>query len=169
MNNWIELKENNKYEINECGIVRNKKTKKSLKYWKTTIGYNTVCLFKNGIRKTYYVHRLIANNFIENPKKYNEVNHIDGNKENNSISNLEWCTHQHNMREAHNNGLIRETYGKDNPISKKVKQTIIKTGEIIIWDSMMDAQREMGYSTGSICDACKGNLKTAYKSKWEYV
>ena len=169
MNNWIELKENDKYEINECGIVRNKKTKRPLKYWKTTIGYYTVCLFRNGNQKTYYIHRLIANNFIKNPNNYNEVNHIDGNKQNNSINNLEWCTHKHNMQEAHDNGLVKETYGKDNPISKKVKQTIIKTGETIIWDSMMDAKRKMGYSTGSISDACQGNLKTAYKSKWEYV
>ena len=79
MNNWRELKENNKYEINEKGIVRSKKTKKELRYWETTTGYNTVSLCHNNKQKTYYIHRLMANNFLDNPKNYNEVNHIDGN------------------------------------------------------------------------------------------
>ena len=169
MNNWRELKENNKYEINEKGIVRSKKTKKELRYWETTTGYNTVSLCHNNKQKTYYIHRLMANNFLDNPKNYNEVNHIDGNKKNNSLDNLEWCDHKHNIREAYDNNLIKKVYGKKHPSSKKIKQTIIKTGEVIVWDSMMDAKRKMGYSTGSISDACRGNLKTAYKSKWEYV
>lgn len=166
---WQELKENNNYEINDIGQVRNKKTKKVLNYWKSSNGYLQVSLFNKGKQKTYYVHRLVANNFIENKCNYKEINHIDCNKENNSIENLEWCDRKHNMKEVYRNNLRKLVYGKDHPSSKKIKQIDLKTGEITIWNSMMDAFREKGYSTGAICDACKGRIKDYKKSKWEYV
>lgn len=166
---WQELKENNNYEINDIGQVRNKKTKKVLNYWKSSNGYLQVSLCNKGKQKTYYVHRLVANNFIENKNNYKEINHIDCNKENNSIKNLEWCDRKHNIKEAYRNNLIKLVCGKDHPSSKKIKQTDLKTGKITIWNSMMDAFREKGYSTGSICDACKGRRKDYKKSKWEYV
>lgn len=58
-------------------------------------------------RKMTCLHRLIAEAFIPNPNNLPEVNHKDGDKRNNHIDNLEWCTHQHNMTHAHNSGLIK--------------------------------------------------------------
>ena len=52
---------------------------------------------KNGEKKSFLIHRLIAQTFISNSNNYNIVNHIDGNKQNNNINNLEWCTQSHNM------------------------------------------------------------------------
>lgn len=52
---------------------------------------------KNGKRKKFLLHRLVAETFIENPKNYPIINHIDENKQNNNINNLEWCTQKHNM------------------------------------------------------------------------
>lgn len=69
-------------------------------------GYFRVGLYKSGKEIKFKVHRLVAENFIPNPNKYNEVNHIDGNKQNNCVDNLEWCTHSHNIKEAVKLGLI---------------------------------------------------------------
>jgi len=63
----------------------------------TNIGYIQVRLLKKGHQKSMYVHRLVSKEFIENPMHYKEVNHIDYNKENNCVENLEWCTHIYNM------------------------------------------------------------------------
>lgn len=169
MNNWKTLNENNNYEINILGEIRRKETKHILKPAKIKNGYLTVVLTKDGKCKTYLLHRLVASNFIKNINGYKEINHIDGNKLNNNVDNLEWCTRKHNISEAYRLGLRKKIYNKENKNSKKVKQINLKTKEEIIWDSISEAARKKGYSTGSICDACKGNLKTAYKSKWEYV
>lgn len=169
MAEWKILKENNDYEINIDGYVRNRKTKIIKSFWVTTIGYKTVNLGSRKNQKTYYIHRLIANNFIDNPNNYNEVNHIDGDKTNNNVNNLEWCTHKHNMREAFTNNLIHIKREGNSPRAKKVKQTNLLTGEIIIWDSMTQANHKKGYSTGSICDVCKGKRETYKNCLWEYV
>ena len=69
--------------------------------------YKTVTLCEDGIRREKTVHRLIAEAFIPNPDKLPVVNHIDGNKHNNKVSNLEWCTHKDNVKHAMEIGLMR--------------------------------------------------------------
>lgn len=86
------------YIITRCGQVYNIKTKKYLKLKKTLGGYLSVMLYKNSISKQYYIHCLVAKTFIENPLNYPMINHIDGNKQNNNITNLEWCSFSHNMK-----------------------------------------------------------------------
>lgn len=63
-------------------------------------GYKTVSLCFNGNKKTRNIHRLVAETFIANPNDYPCINHIDGNKENNNVNNLEWCTYKYNTSEA---------------------------------------------------------------------
>lgn len=63
-------------------------------------GYQRVFLFKNNVRKSHFVHRLVAEAFIENPILKEQVNHKDGNKRNNSIENLEWCTKEENQKHS---------------------------------------------------------------------
>ena len=64
-------------------------------------GYVKVCLFKDSKGKWYFVHRLVASAFIDNPNNYPQVNHIDEDKENNKMDNLEWCTNSYNNRYGH--------------------------------------------------------------------
>jgi hypothetical protein len=71
-------------------------------------GYAVVTLSNNGFNKSFYVHRLIADLFIENPSGLEFINHIDGRKTNNKASNLEWCTRSENMLHAFKTGLIRK-------------------------------------------------------------
>lgn len=68
-------------------------------------GYEHVSLSKNGKPSLFSVHRLVANTYLPNPENLPQVNHIDCNKQNNDVSNLEWCTQSHNMKHAHESGL----------------------------------------------------------------
>ena len=74
-------------------------------------GYERVVLTKDGIRKTYLVHRLVATAFIPNPENKTTINHIDGNKRNNNVSNLEWATEKENQNHKWKNGLAN--YNRD--------------------------------------------------------
>jgi len=104
------------YTISDDGVV------KKLGYGEMTLcadakGYLRVSLTdKNGCRKTHKAHRLVANAFIQNTQNNPQVNHIDGNKKNNSVSNLEWCTNKENAHHAIKNGLFvkvpKEQYEK---------------------------------------------------------
>src|SRR5690606_36082663 len=76
-------------------------------------GYKVVSFKLNGKQITHLVHRLIALAFIPNPECYQYINHKDGNKSNNDIDNLEWCTHQENMQHAYDIGL-NKSEGKSN-------------------------------------------------------
>lgn len=73
---------------------------------------------------TVRVHRLVAMAFIPNPNNYPEVNHIDGNKLNNKVSNLEWCTKQQNLAHARRTGLAPLRYGFSNPYSVLSKDQV---------------------------------------------
>ena len=85
------------YYITEDGKVYNAKTGRYLKVTLRPVGYCAVNLSKNGVYKSFYVHRLVAEAFIPNPEHKPYINHIDENKSNNHISNLEWCTQKENI------------------------------------------------------------------------
>ena len=98
---WKLFKFDPSYEINELGVVRNIKTLKELKPFVTTNGYLRLRIKGVG----YQVHRLISEHFIDNPNNYTEINHIDGDKLNNNINNLEWSTRNLNMIHAYETKL----------------------------------------------------------------
>lgn len=85
-----------------------------LKNRKTSNGYLYVSLYKNKQCKNHSIHRLVAQSFIENPNNYEEINHIDENKTNNNVVNLEWCTRKQNM--AHGNCRQRIIESNSKPI-----------------------------------------------------
>ena len=90
------------YEASNLGRIRNAKTKRVLKGSPNQKGYMRVCLPKYGTR---FAHRVIASAFLKRPDGCTEINHKDGNKKNNRIDNLEWCTHAENMQHAARTGL----------------------------------------------------------------
>ncbi|EVY78360.1 hypothetical protein V835_01548 [Staphylococcus aureus W19276] len=81
-------------------------------------GYKFVGLTSNNTRKIHYIHRLVSEHFIEKEKNKEWVNHIDGDKTNNTIDNLEWCTPSENIKHAFDNRLNKHFIGTKAPLSK---------------------------------------------------
>ena len=92
-------------------------------------GYLKIGLVKDHKQKYYFIHRLVAETFIPNPNNYLVVNHINGDKTNNHIDNLEWCTQQYNIKHAYKNGLKKgvsaEHKGSKNPKSKLTEKEVL--------------------------------------------
>lgn len=105
---WVDI--SCRYEASDDGHIRNKQTKKVLKEFVGKDGY----LRTQFDGKTKTVHRVIANAFIPKVDGKVFVNHIDGNKANNNVSNLEWCTSKENIRHAYKNGLMTPLAGTKN-------------------------------------------------------
>ena len=104
---WVKI--NDFIEVSNFGEV--KSHGKIIKGEITSGGYCRVHISHKGVQYKFLVHRLVAEAFILNPKHLPEVNHIDGNKQNNSVDNLEWCNRSHNIQHAYDNFL--HTSGED--------------------------------------------------------
>lgn len=93
-----------RYEVSNTGKVKGLfyKKYKILKANTDKDGYRNVFLYKNTKQKAYKIHRLVAITFIKNTTNKEQINHIDFNKSNNNVSNLEWCTPKENMKHYHN-------------------------------------------------------------------
>lgn len=159
------------YEVSNLGNVRslgNKKTKKTkiLKQNMNTSGYLRVYLCKNGKQKQFKVHRLVAEAFIPNLFGYPQVNHIDEDKTNNHIDNLEWCDNKYNSNHGTRNKRIsvKNINGK---CSKPILQ-LTETGEFLKeYPSLQEAGRN-GFNIGNICACCRGERKTHKGYIWKY-
>lgn len=108
---WKVFPEFPDYECSNTGFIRNIKTKRVLKSFNINSGYLCIQLYNKGYSKRYLVHRVIASTWVPNPNTYSEVNHLDGNKHNNAVSNLEWCTSSDNKQHAWKLGLYTPNYG----------------------------------------------------------
>lgn len=109
-----------KYEISSLGRVRSISSSrgKILKQGINKGGYLHVGLFHKGFASTQKIHRLVAIAFLPNSNFYIAVNHVDGDKKNNCVSNLEWCTNSENTIHAFKIGLMKGLKGSNNPMSK---------------------------------------------------
>lgn len=132
-------------------------------------GYLQCILTKKSKRNNFMVHRLVAKMFISNPEDKTQINHIDGNKENNCVSNLEWCTNGENGKHAWTNGLRTKKYGKENKSAKKVVQYSLDMKQIKVWSSIIDIERELGFNNRNICACCRNKRPTAYGYVWRYL
>ena len=152
-----------------CKVIRKGKI---LRPATDTSGYHGVILSKNNIAKRYKVSRLVASAFIPNPQNKEQVNHIDGNKLNNNVVNLEWCTASENIEHAYKNGLLIIPSGSNDKRSIRVNQIDKNTGAIIAtYAGLREAERITGIRHGNIWCCCQGRYKhkTAGGYKWEYA
>ena len=150
------------YQVSNCGRIKslnyiNSGKERILKPLTNSSGYLFVKLCKDGITKTYYVHRLVAEAFIPNPNNYKEVNHKDECKTNNVVTNLEWCDSKYN-----------NNYGtRTEKCSKKVYQYTLDEQFIKEWPSTMECGRN-GFNQGSVVACCQGKLKKYKGFIWSY-
>lgn len=107
-----------RYQISIHGQVWSATKRDFMKPMVTDKGYLTVELRKGGHRSKARIHRLVAEAFIPNPDNLPEVNHKDGDKTNNHVSNLEWCTHSDNLKHAYQTGLEKVVSGEKHHWSK---------------------------------------------------
>lgn len=135
------------YIISENGEVR-KSNGKVVPQHTNKFGYLNVALYKDGKQRQKKVHRLVAEAFIENPSNKPQVNHIDGNKTNNCVENLEWSTCHENINHAYQNGLITIIRGVE----------IVETGER--FDSLRSCARAINGSHSDIQRCLDGKRKT---------
>lgn len=154
LDRWIECKDGRKR------FLKGKIMKQCL----TRGDYPIVNLCENGKQKHYLVHQLVWEAFNGKIPEGMEVNHIDENKQNNCLDNLNLLSHIDNVRWG--TCIERSTKNRSKSVIQKTLQ-----GEIIkIWPSLMEIHRELGYSYGNISNCCNGigHNKTAYGYKWEY-
>ena len=151
---WKEIQGfEGEYAVSSMGRVKNLKNGKIFTGVNNGNGYKIITL--KG--KTYMVHRLVALAFIPNPDNLPYINHIDEKKDNNDVSNLEWCTASYNT-----NYSSHKQSCKINQITKDSE--LVKT-----WESSMQINRETGYDASSIIKCCRGKRKQAYGYRWEYA
>lgn len=148
---------NGEYQVSDTGLVKTTKTGRILRPAVSRHGYERVCLFKMDRERRYRVHRLVAMAFIPNPENLPQVNHIDGNKRNNNVSNLEWVTNEENMHHAKEHGLRAGHEKFCESRRKRVIATNIKTGEIIVFESILAAVKGVG--TNHVSAVLKGQRK----------
>lgn len=170
---WLPVKGyESYYEVSNYGNVRS--LARSSKHWRSGYqrmvygkllikqvakrgGYHTVHLKISGKRKNCKVHRLVAEAWLSNTYNKPFINHKDGNKINNSIKNLEWCTHQENVNHAVANGLRPKIVR-----TKKWKSVLAynKNGDFIKeYTSIRDAARELNVFGQNICSVLSGRQK----------
>ena len=155
------------YQVSNLGRVKslgNNKTRKEkiLKSTKNTNGYLEVQLCKEGKHKKYLTHRLVAQAFIPNPNNLLEVNHINEDKTDNRVDNLEYCDRKYNCN-----------YGTRNKKVAIVKSIPILQfsldGELVRkWDSAEEASKELNIFRSSINECCRGRRKSAGGYRWKY-
>lgn len=119
------------YTLNHTNIRKNgrldNRKGKLLKPKTDKYGYNVVTLSKNGIRKTYTIHRLVALTYLPNPENKPTVNHIDGNKQNNTVENLEWADYKEQKIHAWENNLAWKQ--RDNK-GRFLRKEVMENGQL---------------------------------------
>lgn len=151
--------------MSNLGEVRSLKSNIILKPRLRSNGYLQVRLS----RKTYLVHRLVAISFIPNTNNFPQVNHIDENKSNNCVWNLEWCTAKYNTN--YGTGLTRQVSKRKGKFclgNNKRSRKCICLETNIIYDCIKSASDATGITEGNISRCCKGSRKTAGGYHWKY-
>lgn len=156
---WKTVQYAPNYEISNLGNIKNKKTNRLL-----TINYERLKkdnkrarpgLSHNGKIKGYYLHRIVAEHFLDNPDNLPEVNHIDGDFYNNKLDNLEWISKLDNMRHASENKLMKR-------YTRKVIIKNLETDETKTFDSVTKCAEYLNYSIGKVTLTCRKKRKDKY-------
>jgi hypothetical protein len=142
-----------------------------MKQYSDKDGYALVNKSVRGKTINFKVHRLVAEIYIPNPENKRCVNHIDGNKTNNKVENLEWVTHSENMYHAFKMGLTKSpmkgVIGADNHLSKPVGQYSLDGELLAVYPSAKDAHDMTGVCRQDICKVRSKSKKSAGGYIWK--
>lgn len=160
---WLPIEDYPNYEVSSEGRVRNIKAGKILKQQINHNGYNCLTLRKDKVQYNARVHRLVADAFYDGDHRDLDVNHIDGNKTNNFIGNLEWCTRKENVQHAFHKGLrVSNDFGKG-----RIKIRDISTGRV--YDSINECARVLGFDKWYIRECLSGHRDSYLGHSFEVV
>ena len=164
---WIPIyikNQKSKYSVSQYGRVINTKTGRILKPQKIARGYLGVNLSMGKKSFTKQIHRLVAIAFLDNPNKLPQVDHLDGNKHNNRVNNLEWVTPKVNIRRAYAKGLIKVRKGSEHNNAKYTDTQIISVCNMLIENTLSyeDISRLTNVSKSTI-----SHIKN--KSAWKHI
>lgn len=173
---WKDIKDFNNYKVSNYGRIRNKIKGNILKPYNQKNKYAR-CLIRNDKEiHNASIHRMVALHFIPNPENKPQVNHKDGNKLNNHIDNLEWCTAKENQLHSWENGLNKATElskytSSMNGIKHSSKRVLGFVNGILIFDfySIYEAERVLKIWNTDIGSCCKNKLKSAGKHNGEKI
>lgn len=155
---WKRIREFPNYAINMSGEVYSFVTHKKLKPYKQRNEYLIIRLFNDGKSFSKYIHRLVGETFLKNPRGLREINHKDGNRQNNSVENLEWVSRSGNM---FHKIYVSKSEGGYYPL-RSVR--CVETGEI--YPSVHEAARAIGVCYTGILKALKTGCRARGKH-WE--
>lgn len=133
------------YSITRTGTITNARGRTISQRIDLRSGYITVGLTREGVTRTHYLHRLLASTFLENPNGLPVVNHLDGNRLNNRLDNLEWCTHAQNVKHAYDHGLIEGNRGGNQHMAVPV--ILLETGEVFTTIKEAASRANVNYNT----------------------
>ena len=158
---WKDIKDyEGHYQVSNWGRI------KSIKFGKEIIlkqnirrGYYYVCLSKNGIAKNYFIHRLVAEAFLDNPNNYPCVNHKDENKLNNNVENLEWCSVLYNNSYGTRLQKVSEKMRNRKEWSKPIDVYDLNMNFIETLPSIEECGRKYNVSPGNVRHCCNGGFK----------
>jgi hypothetical protein len=175
MEQWKEVQNTNgKILISSTGRIKSllrDDTGRILKPQLDHKGYRRISVTIDGHKMTYKVHRLVAQAFIPNTDNKPQVNHIDGNKNNNAVENLEWVTNQENCNHAINAGLwdsvIAGSRAENAKRMKKIKAIDINTGDVKVFNSISSAEHY--FNSRHICDVLKGKRSKCKGHRFIYA
>ena len=184
---WKVIPEFDDYEISNCGRIRCKERivrkgyreymakEHYLKPVDNTNGYLRIQLKQNGRAKRFYIHRLVAFAFIENPENKPFINHIDNNPGNNKVENLEWCTQRENFewmklqgRNKRTEQWLKNVHRSQEKSYKPVIATNKETGEEIRFERLNDVKKA-GFQSSNVCKCCQGKQNAHKGYYWRYA
>ena len=176
---WKKIKQNQNYSINEAGEVRNDLNGKiKATFVNKKNGYKTVDLWENNKSTKYTIHKLLAEAFIPNPENRPTVDHIDGNRLNNSLDNLRWATYSEQNSRFQTNGVRSQAVKVTHYEEQRKKrggghEAWIRIDRTLYFDKISDVADYFGVSIGNISLMLKnGNIGMRGKMrgyKFEYV